>query len=114
MHEEHRAVAAVHNKSAFGFQLLKAARENEIRGSGVHGRLLQRTFGGSTIQLGPPYNVNSVCNVPPFLCRAETLNYFDGQHYFDGQRSCLFAPPSGSAGRLRGGLLLPPLTTGHR
>jgi hypothetical protein len=52
--------------------------------------------------------------VPPFLCRAETLNYFDGQHYFDGQRSCLFAPPSGSAGRLRGGLLLPPLTTGHR
>src|SRR5438874_7896070 len=35
MHEQDRAVAAVHNKPAFGFQFLKSARVHKIRGHGI-------------------------------------------------------------------------------
>src|SRR5882672_8728489 len=37
VHEENRAMAAVHNEPPLGFQLLKAARAHEIRSPGIHG-----------------------------------------------------------------------------
>jgi len=44
VHEQDRAVAAVHNKPALGFQLLKTARVHEIRGRGIHGRLIREVY----------------------------------------------------------------------
>jgi hypothetical protein len=34
-------VATVHNKPTLGFQLFKTARVHEIRGRGIHGRLIR-------------------------------------------------------------------------
>src|SRR2546428_1939362 len=42
VHEEDRAMAAVHNKPPLGFQLLKAARAHKIRGRDIHGRLIRQ------------------------------------------------------------------------
>ena len=41
VHEQDRAVAAVHNKPTFGFQLFKTGRVYEIRGRAIHGRLIR-------------------------------------------------------------------------
>ena len=48
VHEQDRAVAAVHNKPALGFQLLKTARMHEIRGRGIHGRLIREVSASLT------------------------------------------------------------------
>src|ERR1700751_3286066 len=39
VYEEDRAMAAVHNKSALGFQLLKGAAAHKLRGRVIHRRL---------------------------------------------------------------------------
>jgi hypothetical protein len=52
VHEKDRAMAAVHNKSALGFQLLKGAGANEIRGLSIHGRLIRQAVRGNAIQQG--------------------------------------------------------------
>jgi hypothetical protein len=49
VHEKDRAMAAVHNKSALGFQLLKSARAHEVRGLSIHGRLIRQAVRASTI-----------------------------------------------------------------
>jgi hypothetical protein len=41
VHEKDRAMTAVHNKPALGFQLLKIAGADKIRNRGIHRRLIQ-------------------------------------------------------------------------
>ena len=41
LHEEDRAVTAMHDEPPFGFQFIEAAGGHEIRGRGVHGRLIR-------------------------------------------------------------------------
>jgi hypothetical protein len=41
LHKEDRAVAAMHNEPPCGFQFIEAARVHEIRGRGIHGRLIR-------------------------------------------------------------------------
>src|ERR1700730_12641514 len=52
--EENRAMAAVHNKPPLGFQLLNAARAHEIRGRGIHGRLIRQASAAAPFSKGLP------------------------------------------------------------
>ena len=58
VHEQDRAVAAVHDKPALGFQLFKTARVYEIRGRGIHGRLIREVSAsapfGKDLRFHPP------------------------------------------------------------
>jgi hypothetical protein len=46
VHEKDRSMAAVHDKSPFGFQLIESARAHEIRGLSIHGRLIRQAVRG--------------------------------------------------------------------
>jgi hypothetical protein len=54
VHEQDRAVTAVHDKPAFGFQFLKTARVHEIRGRGIHGRLIREVSASAPFGKGVP------------------------------------------------------------
>src|SRR5260370_38918963 len=54
VHEENRAMAAVHNKPPFGFQLLKAAGAHETRGRRIHGRLIRQASAAAPFSKGLP------------------------------------------------------------
>src|SRR5262249_42900056 len=58
VHEQDRSVAAVHNKSALGFQLFKSAGTRKIRDRMIHRRVSTATR-GSMIRQRLPRNVNS-------------------------------------------------------
>jgi hypothetical protein len=53
VHEKDRSMAAVHDKSPFGFQLIESARAHEVRGLSIHGRLIRQAVRGNAIQQGP-------------------------------------------------------------
>ena len=54
VHKENRTMAAVHDKPPFGLQLLKAACAHEIRGPGIHGRLIQQASAAAPFSRGLP------------------------------------------------------------
>jgi hypothetical protein len=61
VHEKDRAMTAVHNKPALGFQLLKIAGADKIRNRGIHRRLIQEgsaaapfSKGASRMSIQPP------------------------------------------------------------
>src|SRR6266478_3941852 len=54
VHEENRAMAAVHNKPPLGFQLLKATRAHEIQGRVIHRRLIRQEAAGAPFSKGLP------------------------------------------------------------
>jgi hypothetical protein len=65
VHEQDRAVAAMHNKSTLGPQLLKGSGAHEIQGLAVHRRLIQQ---------GPPQRDSAGCCSPVNTATA----YIDG------------------------------------
>jgi hypothetical protein len=54
VHEENRAMSAVHNKPPLSFQLLKAARAHEIQGRVIHRRLIRQEAAGAPFSKGLP------------------------------------------------------------
>jgi hypothetical protein len=64
VHEKDRAMAAVHNKSALGFQLLKSARAHEVRGLSIHGGSSSKLSAATPFSKGPPRFVNPASDVP--------------------------------------------------
>src|SRR5262249_5382664 len=54
LHEQYRAVAAVHNKSPFGFYVFEATRAHKIRGRVVHRRLTRRSSAAAPFSKGLP------------------------------------------------------------
>src|SRR6266446_489268 len=54
VHEENRAMAAVHNKPPLGFQLFEAARAHEIRGRSIHGRPIRQASAAAPFSKGLP------------------------------------------------------------
>src|SRR5712671_5776966 len=54
VHEEDRAMSAVHNKPPLSFQLLKAARAHEIQGRVIHRRLIRQEAAGAPSSKGLP------------------------------------------------------------
>src|SRR5262245_12780686 len=52
VHEQHRAVAAVHNKSPFGFYVFEATRAHKIRGRVVHRRLTRGSSAAAPLSRG--------------------------------------------------------------
>src|SRR4029077_19310161 len=61
VHEKDRAMAAVHNESPFGFQLLKGTGAHKFRGRVIHRRLIRQgsatapfSKGASRMSIHPP------------------------------------------------------------
>jgi hypothetical protein len=55
VHEKDRAMAAVHNEPALGFQLLKITGADEIRSFGIHGWLIRQVHGNAfDLSIQPP------------------------------------------------------------
>src|SRR3984893_2248239 len=63
VHEKDRAMAAVHDKSPFGFYLFESARAHEVRGLSIHGGSSSKLSAATPFSKGPPRFVNPASDV---------------------------------------------------
>src|ERR1700730_3194949 len=78
VHEENRAMSAVHNDPPLGFQLLEAARAHEIRGRSIHGLLIRQASAAAPFSKRLPRMSIQPPTYPPAErpCRITTSNCY--------------------------------------